>query len=192
MEGAPNHERELLDFTSENFKVTFSIAPEAVQFLPEVTAEDLETKKEKYRLLVGEVTVSNQEANVHIKGILEMTDEEQKRCYSEGINEVSDINIPEIQKIIRDVQNTYPEYTDFGFLGDIHTHPTTEKDLNGIEPWLLSKGDIESIVAAYESKQLSPEKPYIFGIAAPDEKGETQYSFYRLIKTGSEYSYERI
>jgi len=192
MEGTPSFEREPLNFLSEKYKVTFSIEPEAVKFLPEVTAEDLQTKKEKYRLLVGEANVSSQEANLHIRGILEMDEEEQKRCYREGVNEVSNINIPEIQKIIKDVQNSYPEYVTFGFLGDIHTHPTTAKDIDGIEPWLPSKGDIESIVDAYESKQLNPEKPYIFGIAAPDENWKTRYSFYRLIQTETGYSYERI
>lgn len=176
-----------IDYLNERFRVIFEIDLEALQFLPEVTEEELRTKKEKYGVLLGTTeTISTEEAKILIKGILQ-AEEHEHGYYDESTEVVENINLPAIQRMVEGIQQAHAEYRDFHLIGDIHTHPIKPEEREGIVGTIPSEGDVESIAEAYRNGTLTPDKPFIFAVAAPDEKGETQYAFYRLIKRGETY-----
>jgi hypothetical protein len=187
-EGRPNTEQwPPIDFLDERIKLSFRIEPEAAKHLPEVSKEDLESGRERYRILLGnfERTAADA-ATVVIEGLVEM-DEGDERFYKEGTREVTNVNIPRMQAFARWVREHIPEFHDFTLIGDIHTHPIKPEAMESGSPWHPSDGDIESIAKSYERGELTPDHPFVFAIAGPDESGETQYGFYRIIKRGDKY-----
>lgn len=176
-----------IDYLNEHFRVSFEIDPEAVEFLPEITEEELRTKREKYGILLGTTEIiSSEEVKVLIRGILQ-TEENERGYYNELKEVVDNINLLAIQRMVEGIQKANPEYREFHLIGDIHTHPVKPKEIGGVTGTQPSKGDVESIAKAYKEGALTADKPFVFGIAAPDENGETQYAFYRLMKRGGEY-----
>ena len=176
-----------IDFLSENLKISLTFEEEAVDHLPTVTPEDLRTRMEKYRVLTGKMDLAGENSiALHIKGILEITDE--NGFYTEGVEEVKNVNLLRIQKAVKQLQEYDPSYANYGFLGDIHTHPVLpDAPYEGFDPSLPSVADMTDIISNYESGQLSSSAPFIFGIAAPEHNGQTTYSFYRLIQVDGEY-----
>lgn len=53
---------------------------------------------------------------------------------------------------------------------------------DGKIPILPSQGDIDDISNQYALGVFDEHNPSIFGIAAPDENGETKYLFFRMYK----------
>lgn len=180
MERFRSQERERnINFLNENLKVSFEISPEAFQYLPVISKEDIRIGLERFAVLLGIVRI-NQDGSVHleIKGVYQETEEDVHRSYKEGVDSVTyDLKI--IQDRAKEIQQDYKEYQNFKFLGDIHTHPSS-----GIaEP---SRTDLLSVIRAYESGDIKVDQPYIFGIGARHVSGEMEYWFYRIIKTDSE------
>ena len=184
-----------IDFSSENFKITFSFDREAVDNLPKVSDNDLKKGDEKYRILLGSIDQQDSgHANILIKGVLEADSKEKELFYYEGKEEVGP-NLGNIKKWVKSIQSSIPEYSDFNFIGDIHTHPiTNENDLDeNIDPCTLSNSDIEDIVREYENGNLSFDKPFIFGVAGRNTSQEnTSYVFYRLVKKDGKYIINQI
>ena len=184
-----------LDFSNEHLNITFSFDKEVADNLPEVSEDDLKTGNEKYRVLLGNISQQdNNQAHIIIKGILEAGLKEKDLFYSEGKEEVNP-NLGNIQKWVKSIQSAIPEYIDFSFIGDIHTHPiTSENNLDkNVDSCTPSDGDIKDIIQEYEKGNLSFDKPFIFGIAGRDSSQEnTSFAFYRLVRKDGEYLINRI
>ncbi|NOY35489.1 MAG: hypothetical protein GXP44_01030 [bacterium] len=56
----------------------------------------------------------------------------------------------------------------------------------------LSRGDFDSVVAEYKNGNLSPDKPFIFGVAGRDASGKTIHKFYRMVKEEDKYLIQEI
>lgn len=192
MEELPRNERiPDIDFLDDNLKVFFRFEEEAATYLPEITPEDLETRIEKYRILLGRVEVEGENVKIVVSGILEMQDEPV--YYKEEKEAVSGINIPAVNNFVKRLQEAYPEEKHSSLVGDVHTHPILAKDFeNGLNPWMPSPGDIESIIGDYERGVLSKDRPFLFGIAGLDESGETHYSFYRIVHKDGKYEVREV
>lgn len=176
------------DFLDENLKIKIRLEKEAEWNMPRISSEDLETKQEKYAVLLGKTEiVSQEEVGITIKGVLEMVGDEQAAFYSPGIEGVSNINIPGLRKYVERLQQRIPEYADFSFIGDVHTHPVLPRDLGGLSSCDPSGGDIEGIIKYYETGKLNKNSPFIFGIIGPNDEGILQYAFYRIVKSGDKY-----
>lgn len=180
-----------VDFLSEETRLQLSLAKEAALYLPQISTEELETRKEQFRILLGKIiTEESGLVTVHIQSVLEM-DEQDHGYYQEGIEMVTGVNIPAIKSFVENLKEGEEDYGEF--IGDIHTHPIQEKDFeDGIKPWDPSSEDIDDVVRNYESGALASDKPYIFGIASPDDEGNTLYSFYRIVKKEQGYSCVRV
>ncbi|MFH1048733.1 MAG: hypothetical protein V1732_03655 [Patescibacteria group bacterium] len=181
-----NHKLESkINYLDEKLNITFDFNEEAARHLPEITLEEIKARKEKYAALLGKVNIKDEEnLEILIKGVLQI-EGENHGYYKEGIHEVSKIKTSEIVQLLEKVKEANEEYRDFDLVGEIHTHPIYRHDSDSCNP---SKGDMDSIIDVYEKQMLTPDKPYIFGIAGVDKKSNTQYAFYRLIKKADEYS----
>ena len=113
--------------------------------------------------------------------------QQNRKYYKERVEMVEEINLIEIKKLIEQLESIGEIKPGEIFLGDIHTHPILPSELSGISGAQPSDGDIKEIIDAYENNILNFREPFIFSIAAPDEKGETMYAFYRLVKTKEGY-----
>lgn len=183
-----------INFLDGKLNLYFSFDEEAIQYLPEVTDEDLQSLQEKYRILLGNSEIINENTiNINIKGILEADPTIEKNLfYSEGKKHVSP-NLPVITQWVEVIKKTNKEYKNFNFVGDIHTHPIKVKRSDkGWNPCAPSDPDIKDIIKEYENGNLSPNKPFIFCIAARLTDEDTTYSFYRLIKQSDKYTVEQI
>ena len=120
-------------------------------------------------------------------------DEEINLFYQEKTEEVNS-NLGAIKKWVGDIQAAIPEFKNFDFIGDIHTHPITKNnELNkNISACTPSDGDIEDIIREYECGVLSPDRPFVFGIAGRRAGNSTEYAFYRLVKQNNEYKIEQL
>lgn len=178
-----------LNFLSEDIKVTLSWDDEVGQNLPEVTDEDIEAKQERFCILMGRVVIKDgSEANIEIQSVIQKTREdfEDPTLYKEGVKVVH-VNLAKIIEFAELIKSNVPDCADQELVGDIHTHPVRERELNpGVKPWHPSQGDIGDIVKGYKSGSLSSQKPYIFGIAVQHE-GETSYAFYRMVLVDGVY-----
>lgn len=183
-----------LDFLNKDLKVFFNIEKEALEFLPEVTDEEMESGKEKYRILLGNFTQNKGgEVEISIKGILEEEGEFKNNFYREGIEEIVDININNIKKRAKEVSKSYPEFADWELVGEIHTHPVTAGELSeGQNAYDLSQGDFDSVVTEYKNGNLSEDKPFLFGVAGRDASGRMIYKFYRMVKEADKYLVQEI
>lgn len=181
-----------IDFLDEKLRLSFSINPEAAAYLPEIEDEEFETKKEKYHVLLGNIhRLGNDEINVEIKGVLEADENEKDLFYSEGAEHVSP-NIGAIKKWVKSIQLAIPEYQDFNFIGDVHTHPVKISELNeGSHPCDPSIGDFDDISKEYNNGNLSTDKPFVFCIAGK-VNDQMAYSFYRFVKKDDKYTIEKI
>ncbi len=183
-----NEQGTKINFLDEKVVVSFKIDKTAVKYLPEVTDSDLETKREKYRVLLGKIIQYRPKAvKIVINGILELKKNEPQ-YYTEGTNEIHSIDIPALQKLVTKIQGENPEFKQYDLIGEIHTHPIIPNKLSQNQhPCDPSDGDVGSISDHYERNVLKPDEPFIFGIAGRGENGQTEYAFYRLIKKDGRY-----
>lgn len=185
-----------IDFLSDKLEVSFSVDKEAVEYLPKITDEDIKTHQERYHILLGDVQrLDVDKVNIRIKGILEAdpkNEDEKDLFYSEGIGQVSlNFSLSAIKQWVKFIQEAEPEYRDFNFVGEIHTHAVEDgwldKDVNLLHPSSGGEGgDFENIIQEYEDGNLSADKPFVFGIAGRVGKN-TEYVFYRLVKKDNKY-----
>jgi hypothetical protein len=181
-----------IDYLSEKLNISVEFEAQAAGFLPTITSEALETRKEKYAVLLGSVKrMAVNTLKITVKGILEM-ETENHRLWEEGFERVDNVNLKEIRRMVGDIQSSDPEYKEYSFLGDVHTHPILPDADNGFFPALPSDPDIETIISEYENGSLDQSEPYIFMIAAPDENGKTLYSIYRMVINDKGYSLQRL
>ncbi len=175
MEG--HHESEPhFDFLNENLVVTFDISSEALQHLPIISPEDRRTGRERFAVLLGETRYEETDhAHIQIKGVYQESEGENTYgSYTEGKEQI--IYDPAlIRRAVRQVQKI-PEYYNYHFLGDMHTHPISLI----AEP---SFGDLQSHLRAYKEGVVKEHEPFIFAIAGMHESGEMEYWFYRLVRT---------
>ena len=178
------------DYLNENLKVSFTIEKIVVENLPKITKEELKSKKEQYAIFSGTNEIrGDNSVYINITGVTTISEENQqnRRYYKERVEMVEEINLIEIKKLIEQLESIGEIKPGEIFLGDIHTHPILPSELSGISGAQPSDGDIKEIIDAYENNILNFREPFIFSIAAPDEKGETMYAFYRLVKTKEGY-----
>ena len=97
-----------------------------------------------------------------------------------------------IKEWIKSIQQANPEFKNYHFVGDIHTHPVKPDELGrNMHSCDYSPGDFEDIRKEYDNGNLSADKPFIFCIAG--RVGEnTKYAFYRFIKRENQYAVEEI
>lgn len=178
------------DYTSKEIQLDIRLTDDVIANLPEITSEQIENKREHFRALLGRVEVSSSgQIGVSIEAILDM--ENDPSYYSEGEAEVTGINLQGLKRVVANVGEKYPEFAGLELVGDIHTHPVVSQE-DGVDLLSPSDNDIEDIIAQYDNGVLSSDKPYIFGIAAVNNIGETEYSFYRLVKEAGDYKVENI
>jgi hypothetical protein len=181
-----------IDYLSEKLNIFVEFEAEAAEFLPKITDDALETRKEKYAVLLGIVKqMTGDTLKVTIKGVLEM-ENENHRLWQEGVESVSNVDLKEIKRMAHDIQISDPQYKEYTFLGDVHTHPILPDVAHNFFPNLPSQPDIDTIISEYERGDLNPNEPYIFMIAAPDEYGKTLYSIYRMTKNDKGYAPQRL
>ena len=181
----PKNKQELapeVDFTSEHLEIELTLYNEAAENLPKISPEDILNEHERACVLLGDIeVVGRNQVKINIKAVLEQS--EGEGLYLEHVREVY-FDFPKIRQMVSDVKNHYPEFSDLDFIGDLHTHPIKQKEEE--HHFRPSSGDIEAIKAGYESNLLNKNSPYIFMIAAPDENSDTTYTFWRMVKIGSE------
>jgi hypothetical protein len=175
-----------LDFLDERVRLSLDITNEAFDHLPEVTQEDLAKKTERYRALLGRWDKVDEES---VKLIVEavLQDPEQVH-YSEQEGEVHAVNIPSLQLLASSVKKFSEEFSNLELVGEIHTHPTTQDELDPDQrPWMPSVEDKDAMMKCYDRGELGPDRPFVFGIAAPMSDGKTGYKFYRVVKVEDGY-----
>ena len=180
-----------INYLSEDTHVFVTFEAEAAEFLPNINEEDLETRKEKFAVLMGTVKrTSGDTITLTIKGIMEQTADE--RFWDEGVEVVENVDSGRNKAIVDEICRSNPEYNDHEFLGDVHTHPIMPDPDMGYFTSRPSTSDVESIISEYERGTLDKNRPYIFMIASPSKDGETVYSMYRLVKTTRGYEVRNI
>lgn len=180
------------DFLSEKITIRFDIAEEAAHYLPEVSSEDLKTRREKYGILLGTWNQEDSEnVRVRLEAVLEVTEDDpggKGHYYTEDINEVHNINLSAIKNLVEATKRANPEFAHLELIGDIHTHPVLPHSLREDQhPSDMSDGDYKDLMANYQRGDLTSQHPFIVGIAGPDENGETSYAFWRLIKRDNKF-----
>ena len=180
------------EFLESRIRISFRVAPEAQEYLPEITKADLESGREKYRLFLGRWSKSGDDADVSIDAIVEFDDD--PRAVVEGVYEVQP-DIGYMTAYIEELKRTNEEYRDLEIVGDIHTHPVFSDDMaEGVRPWDPSSGDIEDLVRQYSSGHVRADRPFIFAIAAPhpNSDGETVYAYYHLFREDGVWKYRAL
>ncbi len=188
-----------IDFLDENLRVTFSFTEKVGAHLPEVTPSDLRARREKYAILLGKVRPQEKNSvHVTIEAVMQVDphdsrDAQGEALYTEHVEYVLP-NLAAIQRSIEELRRAYPQYRNLEFIGDVHTHPVETHELDAHQrPWQPSDGDAMAVFEEYYTRgNLSSDRPFIFGVAAPHE-GQTVYAFYRLIKrSNGEFEVQRI
>ena len=193
-----NFEREKdFNFLGEQIKTYVFVDPEAAEYLPKITKQDLANKKERYRILMGEYGIDESDENkvfIFIKSILEAEPDKEPGYYQEGKEEVI-VNLPRIKDLVRKIQERNPEFRQQNLVGEIHTHPVAYGDPTlsvKQRPWHPSKEDFDPIENSYRDKILTPDKPFIFGIAGLNKNSKTRYGFYKAVKRGAAYTCSEV
>lgn len=180
-----------IDFLDPNLEIDFSIEKKAVENLPEITDAELLTGKERYCIFLGDYRILSGKININIKAILQ---DDSGDVYQEKDEEII-VDLGRIKKWIENIKSLYPEFKKLNFIGEMHTHPITEGNKLDKDKMacLCSNEDFENIVNEYKKGILSPNEPFIFGIAGRTKKwNETFYSFYRIIKIKGKYHIKKI
>ncbi len=183
MEQSPIERQPNVDFLDESIEVTFSFSEEAVQWLPQITAEDMQTHRERFVALIGKFTYTNNRAEVRVVATMEQSPEQHETgfYYKEEKEGVNNINLKRIKALIARACQNDSEYKHCMYIGDVHTHPVTAAEY-GMDPGTPSIGDLESIQRHFEDGDLDASVPYIFGIASLNSVGDIGYSFYRVVR----------
>jgi len=172
-----------IDFLDENLEIKIVFESEAYRNLPVITEQDRELERERFGVLLGSVSVDvNGRVLVTVKGVYQEDEREQRRYqrYVEGTREVS-YDLAAIKERIRQVNRIHPEFRDFVFLGDVHTHP------NSIS--YPSMRDLISGITAHESGDIRQNELYVFGIGSIREDGQMDYEYFRMVRTDSGTGY---
>lgn len=171
------------DFMDPKTTVTFSFTQEAAEHLPQLHPEDIETDRERFAVLMGEIDLHHNRVNLDIQSVL-WDSEDDNKWYHERSGEV-EINLTQI---LHDA-SLYSEHIDSVkgqvFLGMIHTHPSVIPEAEHQSAALPSDGDIEAIAGWIDDGLITKDKPFIFAIAGYSSDGTTHYILYRpIIKNG--------
>ena len=187
--GPKEIEKEQINFNNPELRVVLDISPEADNHLPVISPEDLKTKRERFRLFYGKTeSVSHDKIKVKIEAVTELPD--QPDFYEEGNAGVRIKNIQRAKLVLDKAMEQ--EGLDWQFIGEIHTHPITQSELEENQrPWHPSPEDEQGWKSFYESGFLKSGQPCIFGIAGSYE-GKTGYAFYRVIKHENDWGIQRI
>ncbi len=206
-----------MDILDEKTNIIMTMSEEVLHHLPEVSFEDLQKKRERYRLLLGKWEIEDptfycspvqmegkgyrfisgkweikdpKNLLISVEGVLEIPD---PAYYIEKKGSINDINFPAIKKLISNLRNYHSGYSQLALVGEIHTHPTIQGELEDNQrPWHPSFWDIKYLVDTYKRGELDSNQPFIFGIAGAIGRGKTEYAFYRLIKTNGDYSIRTV
>ncbi len=102
MEQSPIERQPNVDFLDESIEVTFSFSEEAVQWLPQITAEDMQTHRERFVALIGKFTYTNNRAEVRVVATMEQSPEQHETgfYYKEEKEGVNNINLKRIKALI--------------------------------------------------------------------------------------------
>lgn len=176
-----------IDFFNENLNLTFSFEDDVMKNLPEITDVALETGKEQYRIFLGRINQSDiNDVNVEIVKVDEIPAGPDEGFYEEKTDEVT-VNLRNVKNHANYLCQVMPKLKNCFFVGDIHTHPKKQSDLDDWQhPCNYSEEDLKSICDNYEEGTLSSNEPFIFAIAGREGK-ETNYVFYHIIKKGDKY-----
>ncbi len=192
----PKQEDINLNFLDRNLVINLEHNPKAVENYPDITPQDFETKRERYRILLGKVSpVKDSRVSVSVDAImkLEPGDMPIELEIQEGSKEIRNINLRAIRNLFEHMKSQHPELEGLDFIGDMHTHPVMPHEYeNDFKSWQPSQNDLDDIVRNYKNGTLDKNKPFIFSIAGPDESGKTQYAFYRLIFEDNKYKVESL
>lgn len=181
-----------LNFFDERYKLTMEIDPEAAEYLPVITTEDLETKRERYRIFLGTWSRTVEGGHVRIEGVCDFSDE--PGFLREGEEEVV-VNFDAVKKSVEDIKQANKEYARLEIVGEIHTHPLFKEEMDdNLRPWIPSTGDVDAIVEEIKKGNIKADRPFIMAIAvpSPDRNGKTVYAYYRLVKRGEKYLLDRV
>lgn len=172
-------EQKEINFNDTNLEMDFEITPEADEYLPLISPDDLQAKKERFRIFYGNVNQTKQgKIIVSIDSVIEMPD--QPEFYEEATTKIKHINYSHSKDFIDRSKKQLGEQGEL--IGEIHTHPVTQSELpKNQAPWFPGLEDLDAWVDLYDSGFLKPGQPFIFGIAGAHE-GKTVYAFYRLVK----------
>lgn len=201
-----------MNILNEKINIVMTMSDEVFHCLPEVSLEDLQTKRERYRLLLGKWEIEEpslyyspvrikekgyrliserlefkdpKNLLISVEAVLEIPD---PAYYVEKNGRISGINLLAIKKLISDLRNNHSGYSQLVLVGDIHTHPTLQNELDDHQrPWHPSSLDIKYLADTYKCGELDGSQPFIFGIAGAIGSGKTGYAFYRLIKANGDY-----
>ena len=180
------------NFFDENIKITMEIDPEAAEYLPVITPEDLETKRERYRIFLGTWSRTIEGGHARIEGVCDFSDE--PGFLREGEEEVV-VNFDAVKNSIEAIKQTNKEYAHLEIVGEIHTHPLFKEEMDdNLRPWIPSTGDVDAIVEEIEKGNIKADRPFIMAIAvpSPNRDGKTVYAYYRLVKRGEKYLLDRV
>ncbi len=183
-----------IEWLDPSLRVSIEYGENVGQFLPEITRADIESRTEKYRILLGGFAPDDEGGQrVEILGVMEADPDEvgDRQMYTEGTLSVQP-RLDFVRQYVDAIRDSYTEYAHMEFVGDVHTHPTEQGDYpEGVEPWHPSHEDIEDVAAEYEAGYIREDEPFVFGIAAR-VNNETLYAFYRLVKRDGEYQAVRV
>lgn len=179
-----------LNLLDERVKILLRIDPEAERFFPQVAPEDMESRKEHFAMLLGKFKrVSVDVVVLEILGSGRFDQQEHDKYggfYREGKEAVEDVRVSKMRKYFEEIAAKDSEFEGWSLIGDMHTHPVLSTEVPH-KPWEPSEGDTEGFRGHYENGDIKADEPYIWGIAGPDERGNTQYGFYRLVKREGKY-----
>ncbi len=166
------------NFLKPERRISVEISNQAFEHFPEISPEELESKQERYFLLLGN---SGIEGSVKINGVMQL--EDTTGFYQEGRESVAGVNISALKSIADGVRTLGPEYTSWHFVGEMHTHPVIQEELDvNQRSHHPSEEDIQAWIACYERGELTGDTPFIFAIAGAQENGSTGYAYYRVVK----------
>lgn len=170
----------------EKVDIVMTMSEVAYYWLPVITPQDLQGRRERYRFLLGTWKVAHvKKVLVNIEAVCEVPNDP---VYYEEMDKIRGVNIPALKSLVPVLQERYPEYGRLQLMGEIHTHPILQRELGKHQrPWHLSSTDKGVLVDAYEQGELDSKEPFLMGVAGRIEGGKTGYAFYRLVKIDSEY-----
>lgn len=176
-----------MDTLDEKISMEMTMSDEAYGYLPVITRENLKTKKEAYRLLLGTWKIINPRLiQVNVEATFEIPN--NPKYYREEKEKIAEVDMLAIKKTISNLKENFSEYRHLVLVGEIHTHPVQQKEINSNDrPWHLSPGDKSSLTSQYKCGNIDPSQPFLLGVAGATEDGKTGYAFYRLIKKNKKY-----
>lgn len=172
------------DFLKESINYRFSFTEEAVRHLPEITQEDIESGKECFALMLGTWSGDQNDISLNVSSVLRVPDD--SRFYKETEGGVDDINYKAIRQLIEQFKQLGHIDKGLVLLGDVHTHPITDEELEHLDGQqaAFSEGDQISAISHYLEGDLDSSSPYIFGVISDtlnrEQDDRSTYTFFRV------------